>query len=211
LQAFAAAHAQRKMPLLIISDYSIRSTSDRLALTKALQEVTWLRSDFRGDLIVKFILLTIITTVAVIFVVAQQPAAKLPNFAYWSAKELKGYEQPLRDKVSGEHKTSSISLADYGSSNVAISHREARGIPEIHDHMDDYFVVQSGEATLVIGGEVVNARAIEPHETRGDAITGGETRKLTAGDIVHIPARLPHQLLVGKGKRFTYFVIKVKA
>jgi mannose-6-phosphate isomerase-like protein (cupin superfamily) len=175
-----------------------------------LQAVARLRSDFRGDPKVKFILLTIITTVAAIFVVAQQPAAKLPNFAYWSAKELKGYEQPLHDKVSGEHKTSSVTLADYGSSNVAISHREARGIPEIHDHMDDYFIVQSGEATLIIGGEVVNARTIEPHETRGEAITGGETRKLTAGDIVHIPARLPHQLLIEQGKRFTYFVIKVK-
>lgn len=133
-----------------------------------------------------------------------------PNFAYWSAKELKGYEKPLHEKIAGPYKNSSIKLADYGSSNVSLSHREANGIPEVHAHMDDYFVVQSGEATLVIGGEVVNAKVVEPNETRGDSIKGGERRKLAAGDVVHIPADLPHQLLVDNGKLFTYFVIKVK-
>jgi hypothetical protein len=29
------------------------------------------------------------------------------------------------------------------------------------------------------------------------------------GDIVHIPAKTAHQLLVAPGKVFTYFVIKV--
>jgi mannose-6-phosphate isomerase-like protein (cupin superfamily) len=137
-------------------------------------------------------------------------SSSLPGFAHWSAKELKGYEKPLHEKVSGELKNSSIKLADYGSSNVSISHREANGIPEVHAHMDDYFVVESGEATLVIGGEVLNPRQTEPDETRGDSIRGGEKRPLMTGDIVHIPANMAHQLLVEKGKMFTYFVIKVK-
>ncbi|MFN7946195.1 MAG: cupin domain-containing protein [Blastocatellia bacterium] len=157
-------------------------------------------------------LLTILIVLSVaVIVTASRPVKDLPGFAYWSAKELKGYEKPLREKVAGEYKTSSIKLADYGSSNVAISHREANGIPEMHDQMDDYFVVQSGEATLIVGGEIVNPKSPEPNETRGDSIKGGEQRKLTAGDVVHIPTRMPHQLLVEKGKQFTYFVIKVKA
>jgi mannose-6-phosphate isomerase-like protein (cupin superfamily) len=142
--------------------------------------------------------------------VINRPIADPPNFAYWSAKELKGYEKQLHEKVSGPYKLYSVRLADYGSSNVSLSHREANGIPEVHAHMDDYFVVQSGEATLVIGGEVVNPKVTEPNETRGDSIKGGERRKLVAGDVVHIPADLPHQLLVDNGKLFTYFVIKVK-
>lgn len=143
--------------------------------------------------------------------VARQPKQSLPNFAHWTAKELKGYEKPLREQVSGPNKTSSVKLADYGSSNVAISHREAYGIPEVHAHMDDYFVVESGEATLIVGGEVVNPKSPEANETRGDAIKGGERKILLPGDVVHIPTNMPHQLLVEKGKQFTYFVIKVKA
>jgi mannose-6-phosphate isomerase-like protein (cupin superfamily) len=157
-------------------------------------------------------LLTILIVLAVaVIVTASRPAKDLPGFACWSAKELKGYEKPLREKVAGENKTSSIKLADYGSSNVAISHREANGIPEMHDQMDDYFVVQSGEATLVIGGEIINPKSPEPNETRGESIKGGEQRRLRPGDVVHIPTHMPHQLLVEKGKQFTYFVIKVKA
>ena len=157
-------------------------------------------------LISPLILLLIVATMAL----AKMPLIDLKDFAHWTGKELKADEKPLREKVSGPNKTSSIKLADYGYSNVALSHREANGIPEVHDHMDDYFVVQSGEATLIIGGEVVNPKKQEDaRETRGDSIKGGEKKKLVIGDVVHIPHRMPHQLLVDKA--FTYFVIKVKA
>lgn len=156
----------------------------------------------------------LISPVMLLLIVATMALAKmpvdLPNFAHWLGKDLKAQEKPLHEKVAGPNKTSSNKLADYSSSNVALSHREANGIPEVHDHMDDYFIVQSGEATLVIGGEVVNPKKQEDaRETRGDSIKGGEKRKLVTGDIVHIPHRMPHQLLVDKA--FTYFVIKVKA
>lgn len=158
-------------------------------------------------ILISTLLLLMISAVAI----ARIPAKDLPGFAHWSAKELKGYEKPLHEQVAGEVRISSIKLAEYGSSNVAISHREANGKPEQHAQMDDYFVVQSGEATLMIGGEIVNPTSPSPGETRGDSIKGGETRKLMPGDVVHIPTNLPHQLLVEKGRQFTYFVIKVKA
>ncbi len=159
-------------------------------------------------LISPLILLLIVATMAV----AKMPVTQLPGFAHWTANELRGYEPRLRKEVAGVNKTSSVKLAEYGSSNVAISHREAYGIPEVHDHMDDYFIVESGSAVLVIGGEVVNPKQQEDaRETRGDAIKGGEKKTLVTGDVVHIPHKLPHQLLVEPGKKFTYFVIKVKA
>lgn len=34
--------------------------------------------------------------------------------------------------------------------------------------------------------------------------------KLSAGDIVRVPPKAPHQLLLDNVKNFTYFVIKVK-
>ncbi len=159
-------------------------------------------------LISPLILLLIVATMTV----AKRPTVQLPGFAHWTAKELRGYEPRLRKEVGGPNKTSSVKLADYGSSNVALSHREAPGIPEIHDHMDDYFIVESGSAVLVIGGEIVNPRKEkDPRETRGDSISGGEKKTLVTGDVVHIPHRMPHQLIVENGQKFTYFVIKVKA
>jgi quercetin dioxygenase-like cupin family protein len=34
--------------------------------------------------------------------------------------------------------------------------------------------------------------------------------KLKKGDIVHIPANIPHQLVLAKGDTFQYFIIKVQ-
>ena len=46
--------------------------------------------------------------------------------------------------------------------------------------------------------------------TRGKSVLNGVETNLNQGDIVHIPATLPHQLLLPKGGTFLYFVIKVK-
>jgi mannose-6-phosphate isomerase-like protein (cupin superfamily) len=139
------------------------------------------------------------------FLFAAEPA----GFVYWSADELKGFEQKLRPKMNAG-KLASQPLASWGNHTAQVSHREADGEAEIHGTMADLFVVQSGEATLVVGGNVVGAKTTAPNEIRGPRIAGGSKRKLVAGDIVHIPVKSPHQLLVEKGRQFTYFVIKVK-
>jgi mannose-6-phosphate isomerase-like protein (cupin superfamily) len=130
---------------------------------------------------------------------------------HWTAAQLKGYEKSLHAAVSGPSKSANSRLTAYESSSTLIAHREANGNVEVHSILDDYFVVQSGVATLVYGGEVVNPKLAEPNETRGDSIKGGAQLKLAVDDIVHIPATVPHQLLVEPDKQFTYFVIKVKA
>ncbi|MGA9981400.1 MAG: hypothetical protein WBQ08_22460 [Candidatus Sulfotelmatobacter sp.] len=73
----------------------------------------------------------------------------------------------------------------------------------------DVWIVQDGEATLIVGGTVVQPKMVKLHEIRGTSIEGGETKQLKAGDIVHIPVKVPHQLKIAPGKTFTYLVIKV--
>jgi hypothetical protein len=70
-------------------------------------------------------------------------------------------------------------------------------------------IIQTGEATLRVGGELVDAKQTRPNETLGSAVRGGVEKKLSAGDIVHIPAGMPHQMLVPAGKQVTYMVFKI--
>ena len=100
-------------------------------------------------------------------------------------------------------------LGKFGNHFTMLTHREGSGDAELHEHQADLFVVQSGEATLVVGGEMVGAKNSGPGEVKGTSIRNGVKRKLAAGDIVHIPARVPHQLLIESGKELTYFVLKV--
>jgi quercetin dioxygenase-like cupin family protein len=45
---------------------------------------------------------------------------------------------------------------------------------------------------------------------RGKSVDGGSRQELKAGDVVHIPAGIPHQTLVADGDSVTYFVVKVE-
>ena len=102
-------------------------------------------------------------------------------------------------------------IASYPNHYALMAHREGDGEAELHEKMADLFVVQSGEGTLVVGGTVPGGKTTAPGEIRGPSIQGGEHKKLGPGDVVHIPANVPHQVLVAPGKQFTYFVMKVEA
>ena len=69
--------------------------------------------------------------------------------------------------------------------------------------------VQSGAVTMVYGGEVVEGKTTAPGEIRGASIKGGTEVVLGPGDVLHIPAKVPHLMKLAKGKKVTYFVAKV--
>jgi quercetin dioxygenase-like cupin family protein len=75
---------------------------------------------------------------------------------------------------------------------VMISHRASPGEVEVHDKETDTFYVLDGSATLVTGGTMVGGRTTETNQHRGKSINGGETHQLTKGDVIVIPAGLPH-------------------
>jgi mannose-6-phosphate isomerase-like protein (cupin superfamily) len=108
-------------------------------------------------------------------------------------------------------KIATESLGAFGNHNFAMAHREGSGEAELHETQNDVLVVESGEATLVGGGTVVDAKTTGPNEVRGPSIRGGDKVALAAGDVVHIPVKVAHQMLVDSGKQITYFVVKIDA
>ena len=101
-------------------------------------------------------------------------------------------------------------LADYGNHNLRISTRASDGGAEIHAHFADVFYVTEGHATLITGGTVVDPVDHGNGETLGKSIQNGTSRETGPGDLIHIPAGLPHQLLIPKGTVFSYLVVKVR-
>src|ERR1700761_3126628 len=111
----------------------------------------------------------------------------------YSSKDLAGMSAKLGRKGSP---FAAQDLQRYGNHYTMLAWRQATGSAEVHQHEADIFVIQSGEATLVTGGTVVNGHTEKPGEIRGSSIEGGERHPVTAGDIVHIPAGIPHQLVI---------------
>jgi mannose-6-phosphate isomerase-like protein (cupin superfamily) len=101
-------------------------------------------------------------------------------------------------------------VVDAGAYTVIALRRTGDGEAEVHADWDDVMMIQGGTATLLSGGEVAGARQTAPGELRGGRITGGARRTLAAGDVVTVPAGVPHQMLVGAGESITYLVVKVR-
>jgi mannose-6-phosphate isomerase-like protein (cupin superfamily) len=133
------------------------------------------------------------------------------GFEQWTTPSLKGLAQSLGAEASTDpHRFAVRQLADYPNENFLMVHREADGQVEWHETQVDVFFVQSGSATLLVGGTLSGGETVAPHEKRNGIIQGGARRKLSGGDVVRIPPRVPHQLLLEGSREFNYFVVKVK-
>jgi hypothetical protein len=155
----------------------------------------------------KVVLRFLAAGIVVVPVFAADPA----GFALWRAAELRQRDEALSKKVGPDH-SARETLADYGDHRFRLLYRDADGVPEQHDTIVDVVMVQSGEGTLLLGGRMINPRASSgAGEYLGTGIEGGERHALAAGDIVHIPAKIPHSFLVPAGKHITYVLVKFPA
>lgn len=131
-----------------------------------------------------------------------------PDFRLWRADELKTRDAALSKKVGPDH-SSRETLADFGDHRFRLIYRDADGFPEQHDQIVDVVFVQSGEGVLQLGGTMIGKKAGGGSgEFLGTRLDGGERHPLGAGDVIHIPATVPHAFLVSKGKHFTYVLVK---
>ena len=92
---------------------------------------------------------------------------------------------------------------------VNTSRRDGPGQAEIHTLDTDIIYVVDGSATFVTGGTAVETKEIAPNEIRGSRIDGGDTRKLTKGDVIIVPNGVPHWFKE-VGGAFLYYTIKVR-
>jgi glc operon protein GlcG len=92
---------------------------------------------------------------------------------------------------------------------VHASRRLEPGMAEVHTYDTDIVHVLDGTATLVTGGSAVNLQPTGPGEFRGESITNGEERQLKKGDVVIVPAGVPHWFKT-VSRPFLYYVVKVR-
>ena len=91
---------------------------------------------------------------------------------------------------------------------VSGSHRDKAGQVEIHDKETDVIYVVDGDATFVTGGTAVNPKTTRPGQSVATDVKGGETHKLTKGDVIVVPAGIPHWFKEVP-KSVSYYVVKV--
>ncbi len=145
---------------------------------------------------------------AFLLIVVLIPSALADQHAtYWPKDKLAGYSSSLDSKV--EDNVAIERLGEFGSHFALMVHRTGTGTSESHDTDTDFYVVQAGQATLHVGGEIMDPQTVSPGEVRGTSIKGGKTMKLKAGDTVNIPPTTPHHVVVAPGESITYLIVKI--
>jgi mannose-6-phosphate isomerase-like protein (cupin superfamily) len=136
-------------------------------------------------------------------------SAAAPSPDQYSPSDLMAMEQKLEQKADASG-LATETVKKYSTDYTMLAFRSQTGKAELHEKFADFYVVIAGQATLVSGGRIVNAATTAPGEVRGDAVKDGKETVLKKGDIIHIPANIPHQLVLAKGDTFQYFIVKVQ-
>ena len=148
-------------------------------------------------------LLPVLFAITLLFAIALV-AADPDGYAQYSSADLKAKVDAAKPD---DHQVRMNRVGSWGNHSLLAIRRDGDGEAEVHDTQVDVVFVKSGEGTLILGGTVVEPRTTAPGETRGKSITGGVSKKIAAGDVIHIPAKIPHQMLVPKS--LTFEVVKV--
>jgi mannose-6-phosphate isomerase-like protein (cupin superfamily) len=91
---------------------------------------------------------------------------------------------------------------------VYIIRRDKTGETEVHMAFNDIYVVKSGHAKITVGGQVTGNRETMPTEWLGGDISGGTDYSLAPGDVLFIPAGVPHKTSVSPNDAITYVLVK---
>lgn len=129
------------------------------------------------------------------------------GFGMWSGADLKGSANAAK---LDEHKVGLARVANWGNHSLLSIRREGDGEAEVHDTQVDVIFITSGEGTLIVGGTVVGGHPTTAGEIRGTSIQGGVSKKMAPGDVFHIPAKVPHQMLVPKSLVFAVVKVETK-
>ena len=155
--------------------------------------------------------------------VAQDPFEGVPNeprpseYVHWNAESFAEFQTDLENQLrDGEGiwgtpfvVVPALPRADHRRHDVQIIHRAGYTQPEIHATKWDIYVVLEGSGTARLGGERVNWIEGRPPEEQHPQLSGAEEFELTEGDILHVPARVWHQVVVEPGESITYALINV--
>jgi len=116
-------------------------------------------------------------------------------------------------EVSERFSTGGLLLDERGY-KIDAGRRDGPGEVEYHESVVDVMRVVQGNASVLTGGTMVDPREIAAGEVRAGEVRAGEvqgatTHELSEGDVLAVPAGVPHQF-IEVSEEFLYYVIKVE-
>src|SRR2546423_15364553 len=85
------------------------------------------------------------------------------DYEHWTAEQFRAHEKTLHGVMKDG--LASATLGNWGNHHLLKTRREASsGRAELHEKQSDLIIVQSGHATIIIGGKLLNSQTTAPNE-----------------------------------------------
>lgn len=155
---------------------------------------------------------------------AQNPFGDVTNeprpseFLHWDAEDFDELVRELEGEIRDGSRiwgtrfvyTSALPEAPHRRHDISIVHREGYTQPEIHETKWDIYMIVEGSGTVLVGGDRVGwVDDGRPPEEQRPQLSGAREFLVTEGDMVHVPARSWHQVVLEEGESMTYVLINV--
>jgi mannose-6-phosphate isomerase-like protein (cupin superfamily) len=124
---------------------------------------------------------------------------------FWSARQMADLSAEAGTRVSPDTHMAGVRLV----ASASMIYRAGDSGSEIHEKQADFISVLEGEGAILIGGKMIGGKAGAADEIRGDSIEGGTRYPVKTGDTIYIPANMPHQFFVEKGKHWVITIVKI--
>jgi quercetin dioxygenase-like cupin family protein len=128
--------------------------------------------------------------------------------AFANAKEVQAQLKAMLAEMKPGQGFAWKPLVRDGSNNAAIEIWKKPGKPAVHPDQAEYAIVLEGAGTLVSGGTMPDREVRNPTLVEGSRIDGGTTRRLAPGDVILVPAGVPHWFGI-TGERLVLLGIKL--
>lgn len=109
-----------------------------------------------------------------------------------------------------KHRSVGMPLLTSGDSQTQymLLRRETSSEPEVHARWDDLVIVRAGIGAIVLGDSLTGSKYRAPGERAGGTIVNTHQVVIRTGDVIRIPAAVPHAFLVTTATPLEYILIK---
>jgi mannose-6-phosphate isomerase-like protein (cupin superfamily) len=131
-----------------------------------------------------------------------------PPYDYVSASTLSAGADWLTKHGGRRLAGNTLLTSSDAQTTYLLVRRSVASEPEVHARWDDLVLVRSGVGVIVMGDSLVRSRYRAPGERVGGQMNRMSQLVVRAGDIVRIPATVPHMFIVAGQEPLEYLIIK---
>ncbi len=125
---------------------------------------------------------------------AAQSAAPAPQM-FMNQKDIMALIEKAKADRKGEQAMVPEAILLLAPYRAMLEYRPITAPAALHEKDDELMVVIQGTGNIITGGTIVDSKRVNSANFSGPSISGGTTRAVGVGDMLIVPANVPHQIV----------------